>query len=62
LYACIQASKLWYKKLKRFLLAFIDDILVIAEKQKLERLKAAFLKDFWWITMAVGNSHSYIGI
>jgi hypothetical protein len=88
LYGCVQASKLWYKKLKFFLreqgyihgdvdpcvfkkvvdgnvyllLVYVDDILVIGEEREIRRLEAEFLKEFRWITMSVGCSHSYIGM
>jgi hypothetical protein len=48
------------KRYVYLLLLYVDDILAIAKKQELERLEAVFLKEFWWITMAVGNSHSCI--
>jgi hypothetical protein len=41
---------------------YVDDILLIAEKLEIECIEKAFLAEFWWITMAVGNSHSYIGM
>jgi hypothetical protein len=41
---------------------YVDDILLIAEKFEIECIEKAFLSEYWWITMAVGNSHSYIGM
>jgi len=41
---------------------YVDDILLIAEKMEIERVEQAFQAEFRWITMAVGNSHSYIGM
>jgi hypothetical protein len=40
----------------------VDGILSIAEKEELERLREMFTKEFWWITMVVGNSQSYLRI
>jgi hypothetical protein len=41
---------------------YVDDILLIAEKTEIECMERAFQAEFRWITMAVGNSHSYIGM
>jgi len=88
LYGCVQASKLWYEKVRKFLerlgyvrgevdlcvfrrvigekvyllTLYVDDILLIAEKTEIERMERAFQAEFRWITMAVGNSHLYIGM
>jgi hypothetical protein len=88
LYGCVQASKLWYEKLRKFLqaqgyvrcdvdpcvlrrvvgskvyllLVYVDDILIIADAEELERLEREFVSAFKWITMSVGPSHSYIGM
>ena len=88
LYGCIQASKLWFNNLVRFLksegyehsptdpcvmrkiegkkifllLIYVDDILVIASREEMDRLKARFIKEFQWITMEVGATHSYLGM
>lgn len=88
LYGCIQASKLWFNKLVKFLkkqgyeqsptdpcvmrkvvndkiyilLIYVDDILVIADKAEINRLKDEFTKEFTWITMDVGKRHSYLGM
>jgi hypothetical protein len=88
LYSCVQASKLWYQKVSKFLESlgyvrgevdpcvfrrvvgekvylltlYVDDILLIAERMEIERIGKAFEAEYRWITMAVGNSHSYIGM
>lgn len=88
LYGCVQASKLWFDKLIKFLrsegyeqspidpcvmrkvvgdrvwllLICVDDILVIADKEEIERLKTRFTEEFTWITMEVGKEHSYLGM
>jgi len=88
LYGCVQASKLWYEKVRKFLESlgyvrgevdpcvfrrvvgekvylltlYVDDILLIAEKLEIECVEKAFEAEFQWITMAVGNSHSYTGM
>jgi hypothetical protein len=88
LYGCVQASKLWYEKVRKFLESlgyvrgevdpcvfrrvvgekvylltlYVDDILLIAERLEIERVEKAFEAEFQWITMAVGNSHSYTGM
>jgi hypothetical protein len=72
MYGCVQASKLWYKKLRIFLLQqgyehcevdpclfrkvrgektyllviYVDDILIIAEQEEIERLEKEFTKMF----------------
>ena len=33
-----------------------------AAREEMERLKAAFVKKFQWITMEIGQSHSYLGM
>ena len=86
LYGCVQASKLWYNKLTKFLFSlsyehsltdpcimrkivnslvfllfiYVNDILVFADEEEMERVKQAFIAEFQWITMEVGNSHSYL--
>jgi hypothetical protein len=88
LYGCVQASKLWYEKLKLFLieqgyvhgdidpcmfrwvvdgkvyllLVYIDDILLIGDEREVNCMEKEFLKEFRWITMSKGRSHSYIGM
>jgi len=88
LYGCVQASKLWYNKLTKFLHAlgyeqsptdpcimrkivdgnvyllviYVDDILVLANEEEMERIKQAFIDEFQWITMDVSDSHSYLGM
>ena len=88
LYACIQASKLWFNNLVWFLtskgyelsptnpcimrqivgdkifllLIYVDDILVVAMREEMERLKTAFVQKFQWITMEIGSNHSYLGM
>jgi hypothetical protein len=44
------------------LLLYIDNILLIADLQELDCLEAEFLKEFQWIMMAKGDSHSHIGM
>jgi hypothetical protein len=44
------------------LLVYVDDILVIAEEDEIEHLRKVFVKEFQWITMDVGTSHSYLGM
>ena len=79
LYGCVQASKLWFNKLVKFLrlegyeqrpipidlcvmwkvvgdpvwllLIYVDYILVIADKAKIERLKTRFTEEFTWNTI-----------
>jgi len=88
LYGYVQASKLWYQKVSKFLESlgyvrgevdpcvfrrvvgekvylltlYVDDILLIAESLEIERVGKAFETEYRWITMAVGNSHSYVGM
>jgi hypothetical protein len=44
------------------LLIYVDDILVIATREEMERLRARFIAKFQWITMEVGITHSYLGM
>jgi hypothetical protein len=44
------------------LLIYVDDILVIGDDKEFERLRAAFTKEFRWITMEVSNVLSYLGM
>jgi len=88
LYGCVQASKLWYNELTKFvpaqgyehcptdpcvmrkivggkiflLVIYFDDILVFADDEEMKDLKDAFIKEFQWIIMEVGASHSYLGM
>jgi hypothetical protein len=88
LYGCVQASKLWYEKLRNFLVrigyeqsetdqcvfrkvigdrvylitVYVDDLLIFATEDELERLRVVFTTEFKWITMEVGRVHSYLGM
>ena len=77
LYGCVQASKLWFNKLTRFLrsqgyissstkifllLIYADDILVLADEGEMERLRKAFVNEYKWITIDYGSIHSYLGM
>ena len=44
------------------LVIYVDDILVLAPEQEIEQLQQAFIKQFRWITMEIGNAHSYLGM
>lgn len=44
------------------LLIYVDDILILADRAEIERLKVNFTKEFTWITMDVGKVHSYLGM
>ncbi len=44
------------------LLIYVDDSLLLAEKQEIERMKEVFLKHFMWMTMEVAEKHSYLGM
>jgi hypothetical protein len=41
---------------------YVDDILVCADEQEVEFLKQEFVKRYKWITIEVGNKHSYLGM
>jgi len=45
-----------------FLLIYVDDILLLAEQQEIERMKEVFLQHFTWIRMEIAEKHSYLGI
>jgi len=88
LYGCMQASKLWYEKLRAFLIqlgyeqsetdlcvfrkvvgehvflitVYVDDLLIFAMHDELDKLKEAFTHEFKWITMDVGCVQSYTGM
>lgn len=44
------------------LVIYVDDILVLADEEEMERVKQAFVDEFQWITMEVNDSHSYLGM
>ena len=44
------------------LLIYVDDILVIADKAKIERLRQRFTEEYTWITMDGGSKHLYLGM
>jgi hypothetical protein len=88
LYGCVQASKLWYLKLSKFLeiegyekcevdqcifrrlegemvyllAVYVDDVLIIAPEQEIKRLEESFIREFKWVTLEMGNVHSYLGM
>jgi len=41
---------------------YVDDLLIFATQGELDRLRAAFTKEFRWITMEVGSVHLYLGM
>ena len=44
------------------LLIYVDDILVLTDKEEAERLQQAFVQEFQWITIDYGSIHSYLGM
>jgi hypothetical protein len=87
LYGCVQASKLWYLKLSKFLesegyekcevdpcifvewrervyllIVYVDDVLIIAPEQEIKRLEESCIKEFKWVTLEMGDVHSYLGM
>ncbi len=44
------------------LLVYVDDILVCTDEQEVKFLKQEFVKRYKWITIEVGNKHSYLGM
>ena len=44
------------------LVVYVDDILIISSSAEVHRLKEAFTKEFRWITLEEGTSHSYLGM
>ena len=38
---------------------YVDDILLLAEEQEIVAVRDAFVKAFQWITMEIGDTHSY---
>ncbi len=44
------------------LVVYVDDVLIIASEQDIERLERSCIKEFKWVTMEVGKIHSYLGI
>ncbi len=40
----------------------MDDILIVTEQEELENLGEDITKEFHWITMAVNNEPSYLGM
>ena len=44
------------------LVIYVDDILVLAPEQEIDRLQQAIIKQFRWITMEIGSAHSYLGM
>jgi hypothetical protein len=44
------------------LIVYVDDILIIAEDDEIERLRKAFIDEFKWIAFETGDSLSYLGM
>ena len=44
------------------LLIYVDDILVLTDKEEAERLQQAFVQEFQWVTMEYRSIHSYLGM
>jgi len=44
------------------LVIYVDNILILAPADEMERLKKAFIENFQWITMDISVSHSYLGM
>ena len=44
------------------LIIYVDDILVLAEEKEIEAIRDAFVEAFQWITMEIGDTHSYLGM
>ena len=44
------------------LVIYVDDILVLAEEKETVAIRDAFVEAFQWITMEIGDTHSYLGM
>jgi hypothetical protein len=44
------------------LVVYVDDMLIIASEQEIERLHELCVHEFRWITLEKGRSHSYLGM
>jgi hypothetical protein len=88
LYGCVQASCLWYERLREalielgyfqsetdrcifhrivgeqvyLLIVYVDNILILATDEEIRDLEKCFTEVFRWITLEVGNTHSYLGM
>jgi hypothetical protein len=43
------------------LVLYVDDILIVPEREELIKLREGFTKEFHWITMVINNEHTYLG-
>jgi hypothetical protein len=43
-------------------LIYVDDLLLLADELEIKRMETIFLREFTWITLKMGNSHSYLGM
>jgi hypothetical protein len=41
---------------------YVDDLLIFALRDEIDRLGREFTNEFRWITLEIGNSHSYLGM
>ena len=41
---------------------YVDDILVLADEEEVQRIRDAFVEEYQWITIDVSDSHSYLGM
>jgi hypothetical protein len=45
-----------------FITVYVNDLLIFATQDELDRLKLAFTEQFRWMTMEIGKMHSYLGM
>jgi hypothetical protein len=44
------------------LIVYVDDILIIASENEINRLHSLCIDEFRWVTLEMGNVHSYLGM
>ncbi len=44
------------------LIVYVDDVLIIATAGEIKRLHELYIEEFHWVTLDMGNRHSYLGM
>jgi hypothetical protein len=44
------------------LMIYVDDILILADDSKLQKIEEFLKSEFTWITMVIDNKQSYLGM
>jgi hypothetical protein len=50
------------KEMVYLLVVYVNDVLIIASAEEIERFHKLCIDEFWWVTIETGKSSLYLGM